>query len=96
MISCKKEIMLTGAQPSNNLHIGNYFGLIKNCVEYQDKYDLYIFVADLHALSAAKPDYKNLYENKINLVASYIASGIDFKKTTVFFQSDVYTHTNLM
>jgi tryptophanyl-tRNA synthetase len=89
-----KSKMLSGIQPTNKLHIGNFF-TIKEFVKYQDKYDLYVFVADLHALSAVKPDYENLYKNKIDLVATYVAAGLDLEKTKIFFQSDVAAHSEL-
>ncbi|MDR2557287.1 MAG: tryptophan--tRNA ligase [Mycoplasmataceae bacterium] len=92
----KKEIVITGLQPtSGSLHIGNYFGSIKNFLNYQGKYDLYLFVADLHAITPKEYDFKHLAESKRNLVASYIASGIDLKKTKLFFQSDVHAHAEL-
>jgi tryptophanyl-tRNA synthetase len=86
---------ISGVQPSNKLTLGNYLGAIKQLIECQDKYEMYIFVADLHALSAPSYDAKTLHDNKISLISSYVALGLDLKKAHVFYQSDVLTHTQL-
>lgn len=88
------KIAISGIQPTNRLTLGNYLGAIKHFVNLQNDYDMYIFVADLHSLSV-EFDAKTLFENKLNLVFSYLALGLDLDKCKVFFQSDVYTHTEL-
>ncbi len=86
---------LSGIQPSGILHIGNYFGAIKQFVENQDKYEGFYFVVDYHALTSLK-DPKALRENTYNAILDFLALGLDPKKSTIFVQSDVPEHTELM
>ena len=89
-----KAIMLSGIKPSGSLTLGNYIGAIKPFVKYQDEYNLYVFIADLHALTLPiKPD--ELKENSLNLIATYLAAGLDDKKTVLFKQSDIPAHNQL-
>jgi tryptophanyl-tRNA synthetase len=88
------KVAISGIQPTNRLTLGNYLGAIKHFVSLQDKYKMYIFVADLHSLSVDF-DEKTLFDNKLNLVLSYLALGLDINKCHLFFQSDVYPHTEL-
>ena len=71
-----KKRMVTGVKPTNSITIGNYLGVIKNLVKYQDEYDLYVFIADLHALTLPI-DPEELRQNIENLVAVYLACGLD-------------------
>ncbi len=90
----KEKVMLTGVRPSGNLTLGNYLGAIKNFVDRQDKYESYIFLADLHAITSYQEPEK--LKNAIyNAVAMYLACGVDPKKTIVFKQSDVLEHGTL-
>lgn len=89
-----KKTMLTGVRPSGNLTIGNYLGAIKNFVDRQDKYESYIFLADLHAITSPQ-DPKKLKDAIYNAVAMYLACGVDPEKTIVFKQSDVLEHGTL-
>jgi tryptophanyl-tRNA synthetase len=91
-----KSVIVSGIQPTGNLHIGNYLGAVKNFIKLQNsgQYDLYIFIADLHSLTGKKPD-KKLREMVLNTAAEFIASGIDPKKTTFFAQSDIIGHAEL-
>lgn len=86
--------MLTGLQPTGVITLGNYIGAIKQMVEYQNEYDSYIFIADLHAITVMQ-DPKILKENIRSLVALYLACGIDPKKNTIFIQSENEYHTNI-
>src|SRR3989338_3569429 len=89
-----KKVLLSGIQPSGKPHIGNYFGLMKRIVEYQDEYTTYFFIADYHALTT----YKNreaLQQNIIDIVIDYLAIGLDPEKSIIFKQSDVSEHTEL-
>jgi tryptophanyl-tRNA synthetase len=86
--------IVSGIQPTNRLTLGNYLGAIKQFVELQDQYQMYIFVADLHALSVSF-DPKTLYQNKLNLVTSYQALGLDLNRNVIFYQSDVPAHPAL-
>jgi tryptophanyl-tRNA synthetase len=80
--------VLTGIQPSGALHIGNYFGAIKQMVDLQEKSDLFIFIANYHALTSLK-DGEALKNNTLDAAINFIALGIDPSKTTFWAQSDV-------
>jgi len=80
--------VITGIQPSGTLHIGNYFGAIKQMLELQDSNDLFIFIADYHALTSLK-DAEALKKNTIDAAITYLALGIDPEKSTLWVQSDV-------
>jgi tryptophanyl-tRNA synthetase len=80
--------VLTGIQASGALHIGNYFGSIKQMVELQDKNELFMFIADYHALTSLK-DAKALKQNTLDAAISYLSLGICSKKCTMWVQSDV-------
>lgn len=87
------ERILTGLQPTGCLTLGNYVGAIKQMVEYQNKYDSFIFIADMHAITVPQ-DPIMLSENIRSLVAIYLACGIDQKKNTIFIQSENLYHAN--
>jgi len=85
---------LSGIQPSGILHIGNYFGAMKQFVDLQDNYDGFYFIADYHSLtSLTKAEI--LKENTYNIVLDYLAVGLDPNKSTIFLQSNVPEHTEL-
>lgn len=90
----KKTRLLTGLQPSGDLHIGNYFGALKPFVDEYEKHESFLMVADYHALTSKK-DPSELRQNIFNIVRSYIAVGVDPKKAVIFKQSDVSEHTEL-
>ncbi len=89
-----KKILLSGIQPSGTMHIGNYFGAIKQFVDMQDTYESYLFIADLHALTTIQ-DKQKMEENITNVLLDYLACGLDPKKVTIFKQSDVPEVTEL-
>jgi len=89
-----KKRLLTGLQPSGQLHIGNYFGAIKPFLDLYEEHESFLMVVDYHALTSLK-DSKVLRENILNGVRTYLASGVDPKKAVVFKQSDMYQHTEL-
>ncbi len=80
--------VLTGIQPSGILHIGNYFGSIRQMLNYQGDNELFVFIANYHALTSLK-DAKSLKENTIDAAISFLSLGIDPNKTTFWVQSDV-------
>ncbi len=86
--------MLTGLQPTGVITLGNYIGAIKQMVEYQDQYDTYLFVADLHAITVPNSEL-DLNERTRSLIAIYLACGIDPAKVTIFVQSQNEYHTNV-
>lgn len=80
--------VLSGIKPTGGLTLGNYIGALRNFSSYQDANDLYIFIADLHALTLPiDPNY--LRQNIYDLVAFYLAAGLDPKKCILFRQSDI-------
>jgi tryptophanyl-tRNA synthetase len=83
-----KDIVLSGIRATGNLHLGNYYGALSKFVKMQDDYDCLYFIADLHALTT-NPDPDALHANVKNIVAEYLAAGIDPTKATIFVQSDV-------
>ena len=85
--------ILTGLQPSGCITLGNYIGAIRQMVKYQEEYDSFIFVADMHAITVPQ-DPEELSKNIKSLIAIYIACGIDPKKNTIFIQSENLFHTN--
>ena len=94
MNEIKNNIVLSGVQPSGDLHIGNYLGAIKNFVSMQNDYNCFFCIVDLHAITV-KQDPKILKRNTLEVAATYIASGIDPKKSVVFNQSSVPAHSEL-
>lgn len=89
-----KKIALSGIKPSGILHLGNYLGAIAQWVENQDKYNNLFCVVDLHAITVPQ-DPKQLKENTYLTAATYLASGIDPKKSIIFIQSHVPAHSEL-
>lgn len=88
--------ILSGIQPSGKLHLGNYFGMLRQCVELQNKADekpLY-FMADLHALTTMQ-NGAELRANTLDLALDFLALGLDPAKSILFRQSDVLEHTQL-
>lgn len=91
-----KSIIVSGIQPTGNMHLGNYLGALKNFVELQnsDKYELNIFIADWHALSGNVSKEK-LREQIEIAYAELMALGLDPEKTNLFVQSDIKEHMEL-
>jgi tryptophanyl-tRNA synthetase len=83
-----KEIVVSGIRPTGFLHLGNYFGAMRNYVRMQDEYDCYFFVADWHSLTT-HPDTKDLKENVLRVLAENIAAGLDPEKVSLYTQSSV-------
>ncbi len=92
----KKPIIVSGFQPTGNLHVGNYLGAVKNIVDLQNsgKYDVFIFIADYHSLTG-NMDADRRREQIVNMAAELLAAGVDPKKSTFFVQSHVPEHTEL-
>lgn len=84
----EKKIVLSGIRATGNLHLGNYYGALGKFVRMQDDYDCRFFIADLHALTT-HPDPASLHENVKQILAEYIAAGLDPDKNTIYVQSDI-------
>ena len=87
-----KKVIFSGIQPSGDLTLGNYLGAIKNWVKLQDEYECYFCVVDLHAITV-KQEPKDLRRRTLELLAIYLAAGIDPEKNTMFIQSHVPAHS---
>lgn len=90
----EKKRVVSGITATGKITLGNYIGAIKNFIKLQDEYELFIFVADLHALTI-DIDPKVLKQNRREMMALYIACGLDPEKVTLFYQSDILEHANL-
>ena len=87
----EKKIILSGIQATGTLHLGNYLGAINNWIKMQDEYDCYYMIADLHSLTI-RNDPEELRNNTLNLIALYVAAGLDPNKNKIFIQSHVPAH----
>ena len=89
-----KKVMLSGIQPSGDLHLGNYLGAVKHWAELPDQFDCFYFMADLHTLTV-RQDPKEFRRRATAQLAQYIACGLDPEKNTLFLQSHVHEHAEL-
>lgn len=86
--------VVSGIRPTGNLHLGNYFGAMKNFVKMQENEKCYFFIADYHSLTT-HPTPEDLHGNVKNVLVEYLAAGIDPEKATIYIQSDVPEITEL-
>lgn len=89
-----QDLLVSGIQPTNNLHIGNYLGAIKQWTKLQTEYKSLCFIADLHAITVPQ-DPKSLRDNILTVAATYLASGLDPKRCTLYIQSEIPEHAEL-
>ncbi len=89
-----KKVMLSGIQPSGELHLGNYLGPLRHWPEMIDEFDCYFFLADLHTITV-RQDPAELRKRTLTLIAQYIACGLDPEKCVLFIQSHVPAHSQL-
>ncbi len=89
-----EHIVLSGIKPTGQLQLGNYIGALRNFSKYQDENKVFIFIADLHALTLPI-DPEVLYNNTRDIIAFYLACGLDPNKATIFLQSQVPAHAEL-
>lgn len=87
--------LVSGIQPTGQMHLGNYLGAVKNWVTHQEQYDSFFFLADLHSLTTVYEQPAQLREDKWNLALDLLSVGIDPNKAHLFFQSDVPQHNQL-
>ncbi|MBQ7750369.1 MAG: tryptophan--tRNA ligase [Bacteroidales bacterium] len=90
----RKKRMLSGIQPSGDLHLGNYLGAIKNWAVRSEEYDCFYFMADMHTITV-RQDPAELRRRSLNQLAQYIACGLDPEKNVLFLQSHVPAHAQL-
>jgi tryptophanyl-tRNA synthetase len=86
--------MLSGIKPSGELTLGNYIGALRNFVKYQDDYEMYVFIANLHCITVLQ-DPEELKTNLRDAAALYLACGLDPDKATIFLQTDVKSQAQL-
>ncbi|MBK8466565.1 MAG: tryptophan--tRNA ligase [Chloracidobacterium sp.] len=89
-----KKRIFSGAQPTGDLHIGNYLGALRNWVELQDEYESFYCIVNLHAITLPQAP-KVLRQKTLDLARIYLAAGVDPEKATIFIQSDVPEHAEL-
>lgn len=89
-----KKRIFSGAQPTGQLHIGNYLGALKNWVALQDEYEAFYCIVNLHAITLPQ-DPTTLRKATLDLARIYLAAGVDPEKSTIFIQSDVPEHAEL-
>ena len=89
------QTVLSGLRPTGRVHLGNYFGAVKNWIELQESYPCYYFIADWHALTANYADPSDVRQWTFDAVADFIAAGMDPKRTVIFVQSEVKEHAEL-
>lgn len=82
------ETVLSGIRSTGNLHLGNYFGAIKNFIKMQNENNCYFFIADYHSLTTY-PTPEDLHNNVRMVLAEYLATGLDPEKSAIFIQSDI-------
>ena len=90
----EKKTMLSGIQPSGDLHLGNYLGAVKNWSALADEFNCYYFMADLHSITV-RQNPSELRRRSVAQLAQYIACGLDPEKNTLFIQSHVHEHAEL-
>jgi len=99
-MTTKVPTVVSGIRSTGNLHLGNYFGAVKNFVQMQHDMNCYFFIADIHSLTT-HPHPDHLYQNVRQVLSEYLACGLDPEKATLFIQSDVpeitemYTFMNM-
>ncbi len=93
MMSDKKRL-ITGIKPTGDIHVGNYFGMMKPLLEFQDSHETFVFVADFHALNQVQ-NREEMSRLSLEIAKAYLAIGLDPEKVTLFRQSDVPEHAEL-
>ena len=90
-----QDTVLSGLRPTGRVHLGNYFGAVRNWVQLQERYRCFYFVADWHALTTDYADPSKIRQATYDAVADWLAAGMDPSKATIFLQSEVKQHAEL-
>ena len=90
-----KPIILSGIQPTNGLHLGNYLGALRNWTKMENEHECYFSIVNQHAITTNQIKPEDLRQNSLYAAAAYIAAGIDPEKSAIFIQSDVAEHSQL-
>ena len=91
----KHDVVVSGMRPTGRLHLGNYWGALRNWIELTGKYECYFFVADWHMLTTGYDDTSKLQSNVREMVLDWLAAGLDPAQCVIFKQSDVPEHAEL-
>ena len=91
----EQKTVLSGMRSTGKIHLGNYFGALRNWIDLQDGYRCYYFAADWHALTSDYADPSQIADNTIDMVIDWIAAGLDPERSTIFVQSMVPDHAEL-
>ncbi len=91
----KRKRILSGMQPSGKLHLGNYFGALKNWVSLQEGFECYFFIADWHALSSLYEGPERIKNYSFEVAVDWLSAGLDPEKCTMFLQSEIPEHAEL-
>ena len=94
-MSIRKKRTVSGMRPTGPLHLGHYFGVLKNWIAMQDTDECYYFIADWHALTSDYAAPQNIREHSLSLVKDWLSAGLDPKKCVIFQQSAIKTHAEL-
>ena len=89
------QYVLSGLRPTGRVHLGNYFGAVRNWIELQERYRCFYFVADWHALTTDYADPSKVRQATFDAVADWLAAGMDPSKATIFLQSEIKQHAEL-
>lgn len=95
MTVTEQQVVLSGMRSTGKIHLGNYFGALKNWVGLQDQYRCFYFAADWHALTSDYADPSKVAENTVEMVIDWMAAGLDPEKSVIFIQSMVPDHAEL-
>ena len=90
-----EEIVLSGMRATGRVHLGNYFGAVRNWIDLQSQYDCYYFIADWHALTTDYSDTSEVVGNSLEMLADWLAAGLDPKRSVILLQSLVPEHAEL-
>ena len=91
----RRKRVLSGMRPTGHLHIGHYFGALKNWIKLQDEYECFYCVVDWHALTTDYADSSQVAQNTLEVAIDWLAAGLDPEKSTFFVQSQVPEHAEL-
>jgi len=94
-LNSSDQTVLSGLRPTGRVHLGNYFGAVRNWVDLQDRYPCFYFVADWHALTTDYADPAKVRQATFDAVADWLAAGLDPAKCGIFLQSEVKEHAEL-
>jgi tryptophanyl-tRNA synthetase len=90
-----KKRILSGMQPSGLLHLGNYYGALKNWIELQEQFECFYFVADWHSLTTLYEDPSHIKQYSFEVAVDWLSAGLDPEKSTLFVQSRILEHAEL-